>query len=445
VILPSVLHRRLDEQWSSPADRARLARRFEQSIDALQRIGDRRPAGAWWVPGRLEVFGKHTDYAGGRSLIAAVPRGFAFVGAARDDGRVRVIDAASGETGPPTGWGRYVDVVWRRLTRNFPSVAIGADIAFMSDLPRAAGLSSSSALMVGTAVALATLNHLDAHPAWREALGSDLALANYLSCVENGSTHGTLEGDAGVGTMGGSEDHTAILCGRPERLSAYAFVPVRRLEDVVMPAPWTFVIAASGVPAEKTGDAQALYNRAAFAAKRLLDIWNAANPAQPSLAAALGTDPAAEAQLRELADRSRHREWPATDLQRRLTHFVNEDRRVPAAVDAFRRVDVEALTALAAASQEDADRLLRNQIAETNALARLARDHGAWASCAFGAGFGGSVWALVPRDDAERIANRWLADYRARFPTRAADWFIARPSPPLLDLLSERAPQALSD
>ena len=32
---------------------------------------------AWWVPGRLEVFGKHTDYAGGRTLVCAVPRGLA--------------------------------------------------------------------------------------------------------------------------------------------------------------------------------------------------------------------------------------------------------------------------------------------------------------------------------------------------------------------------------
>ena len=29
----------------------------------------------WFVPGRLEVLGKHTDYVGGRSLLAAVDRG----------------------------------------------------------------------------------------------------------------------------------------------------------------------------------------------------------------------------------------------------------------------------------------------------------------------------------------------------------------------------------
>jgi hypothetical protein len=30
---------------------------------------------AYFVPGRVEVLGKHTDYAGGRSLLAAVERG----------------------------------------------------------------------------------------------------------------------------------------------------------------------------------------------------------------------------------------------------------------------------------------------------------------------------------------------------------------------------------
>ena len=30
----------------------------------------------YWVPGRVEVAGKHTDYAGGRSLLAAISKGF---------------------------------------------------------------------------------------------------------------------------------------------------------------------------------------------------------------------------------------------------------------------------------------------------------------------------------------------------------------------------------
>src|SRR5512133_1966054 len=48
---------------------------------------------AWWVPGRLEVFGTHTDYAGGRTLVCAIPLGFAVVARHRSDGVLRVVDA----------------------------------------------------------------------------------------------------------------------------------------------------------------------------------------------------------------------------------------------------------------------------------------------------------------------------------------------------------------
>ncbi|MCY2950504.1 MAG: galactokinase family protein [Planctomycetota bacterium] len=40
---------------------------------------------ALFVPGRLELLGKHTDYAGGRSIVAAVERGFCVVAAPRAD------------------------------------------------------------------------------------------------------------------------------------------------------------------------------------------------------------------------------------------------------------------------------------------------------------------------------------------------------------------------
>jgi len=48
-------------------------------------------------------------------------------------------------------------------------------------------------------------------------------------------------------------------------------------------------------------------------------------------------------------------------------------------------------------SQDGAERLLGNQVPETIALARLARDLGAVAASAFGAGFGGSVgqWSTM--------------------------------------------------
>ena len=62
----------------------------------FERVTGAPPEWRWCVPGRIEIFGKHTDYAGGHSLLAAVPRGFAVAAGPRQDNRVRVIDARYG-------------------------------------------------------------------------------------------------------------------------------------------------------------------------------------------------------------------------------------------------------------------------------------------------------------------------------------------------------------
>ena len=49
----------------------------------------------YFVPGRIEVVGKHTDYAGGSSLLCAVERGFTVTVDPRRDGRVCVRSAGS--------------------------------------------------------------------------------------------------------------------------------------------------------------------------------------------------------------------------------------------------------------------------------------------------------------------------------------------------------------
>ena len=97
-------------------------------------------AWTWFVPGRLELVGKHTDYAGGRSLLAAVPRGFAVAAGPRADGIVRAIDLADGaradidpadDAHTRRGWSSYVQVVARRFARNFPGAALGLDLVFV--------------------------------------------------------------------------------------------------------------------------------------------------------------------------------------------------------------------------------------------------------------------------------------------------------------------------
>ena len=234
----------LVERGLDPAEHSPKAWLFERVLAGLNGATNAAPDHVWWIPGRLEVFGTHTDYAGGRTLVCAVPKGFAVAARRRDDGLVVVADARNGErrriqpsadVASCTGWSHYVEVVARRLLRNFPGSAISADLVFASDLPRASGMSSSSALMVGIAAALIRLAELEARPEWQANIHSSLDLAGYCACLENGMTFGSLQGDAGVGTHGGSEDHAAILMGRPSMLSAFAFVPMRELCTVHVP------------------------------------------------------------------------------------------------------------------------------------------------------------------------------------------------------------------
>jgi len=70
-------------------------------------------------------------------------------------------------------------------------------------------------------------------------------------------------------------------------------------------------------------------------------------------------------------------------------------------------------------------------VPETVALAREARQLGARAASAFGAGFGGSVWALVRQPDVPSFLTAWRARYQEQFPDAAAgaSFFETRPGP----------------
>jgi galactokinase len=414
------------------------------ACDGPAEAGPHKPSRAFFVPGRLEVLGKHTDYAGGRSLLCTVERGICLVAAPRDDDRVRITDAQDGSTvtcridpdlsSSVGDWSNYPLTVVRRVARNFPAARRGVDIAFASDLPPAAGMSSSSALMIATFLAMADANSLDQTDAYRREIRNAEELAGYLATVENGQDFGTLTGERGVGTFGGSEDHTAMLCCRAGQLSEYSFCPVHYERSVPFSDRYVFVIGVSGVAAEKTGAARDRYNRASLATQRILALWREATGRDDrSLAAAVRSDAGASDRIREILRHSADREFTPALLLNRFDQFVEEsDVLVPSVVDLFARGEVDRLGPLVDRSQDAAERLLGNQIAETVALARSARALGALAASAFGAGFGGSVWALVPEAGAAEFEARWASEYRRRFPAVAgsARFFSTRPGPP---------------
>ncbi len=89
----------------------------------------RHPVFLGFVPGRLEVLGRHTDYAGGHSLVCAIDRGFLFMAAANDRGTVRMagdrdefepieFPAASSIVPAAGGWANYPMTMTQRLASN---------------------------------------------------------------------------------------------------------------------------------------------------------------------------------------------------------------------------------------------------------------------------------------------------------------------------------------
>ena len=387
------------------------------------------------------MLGKHTDYAGGRSLLAAVDRGFRVTVRRADEPCITVADTGRRETlaiplsaadgpdrDPPSAgpdpepdWAVYPRTVVRRAARDAPGRLAGCRIELQSDLPPAAGLGSSSALV--TAIYLALDAVCDLRP---EALRCPEALAEYLAAVERGSPYplgpgehpDPAEAHPGVGTRGGSGDHVALLCAGSGRLVRYAFEPVRKEGAVAVPGGHVFIVAASGVIAEKTGAARHRYNRLSDEARRAAAVWRGATGEADAHLGAIIAD-VGEATLAGVI--RRHAKPAERDrLLDRVRHFAAESTEiVPAAFDALGANDLEAFGALADRSQALAGALLRNQVPETTHLAGTARALGAPAASAFGAGFGGSVWALVPAADADAFARRWRDDYLDAFPARS--------------------------
>ena len=417
-----------------------MAARFARLLRALPGDDDAAPRG-WLVPGRIEVLGKHTDYAGGRSLVCTAERGIAILMRPRSDSRVRIADVAAqsifdaditaARHTHADDWFVYPSTVIRRVTQNFPAARRGFDAVFDSDLPSAGGLSSSSALMIAVLRALAVSNDLEATDIWRAELSTCEGLAGYAAAIENGQSFGSLAGDHGVGTSGGSEDHVAILCARSGELSQYVFNPIRCEERVPFPEHLTFAVGVSGVHAHKTGNAMAQYNRAARLARRALEHWNRqAGRTDASLAAA--TFECTAQVVREVLSQAPDPEFTAHELLQRFDQFVEESEQlVPAAARQLRAADIAGFAETVARSQQLARDTLGNQVPETSALVTFALDTGALAASAFGAGFGGSVWALVPAVDASSFLARWRNVYHRQYPGRAegSSFFLTRPGP----------------
>jgi galactokinase len=128
------------------------------------------PEGVWAAPGRVNLIGEYTDFNEGFVMPLALPHTAVAAVSRRTDGVLRlhsadiegpVVELHVDELAPltNTSWAAYpAGVVW--ALRETGHAVTGADVHLASTVPTGAGLSSSAALEVVTALALDDLYEL---------------------------------------------------------------------------------------------------------------------------------------------------------------------------------------------------------------------------------------------------------------------------------------------
>ena len=373
------------------------------------------------APGRVNLIGEHIDYNGLPVLPMALQREVRIALRPRDDGQVRLVNVSpdfddvsfqvgvSIEPGPAGHWGNYVKAPAQELARRH-AIFQGFDGVMSSTVPVASGLSSSSALVNAVGVALNAINQvgLDA-----------MALGHLMADAERYT-----------GTRGGGMDQAISMGARAGHAARIDFDPLR-MRHVPVPPEWRFVVADTGVRAEKSGPAQAAYNR------RRAECEEALESVGTELVRR-GAVPRLPVGYRELLRRIHPEEALVVGeaalsgvLFRRFRHVVSEYGRVVQAQDLLSQADHAGFGILMDASHGSLRTDYHVSSAELDELVAVAKEGGAAGARLTGAGFGGCIVALASMGTEDEVLETLVSEYYE--PRRLTDdldqrLFLAVPS-----------------
>lgn len=343
-------------------------------------------------PGRVNLIGEHTDYNGGEVLPIATDRRTAVALRPNGTNEWRAVSAteatrgrfAAGGERAGAWWDYLAGVVW---ALGETGVAVpGCDVAVASDVPTGAGLSSSAALEVATALAATTL------------VGREVALDQLALLSQRAEA-------SFVGVQSGIMDQFASALGRAGH-ALHVWCDTARYEQ--LPMGEAVLIIDTAVPRSLRSSAfntRRAECEAALAALRRLD------PDLPNLAAATPALLDAAALPEPLASRARH--------------VVDEIARVHVVVAALKRGEPppgdaliashESLRTLYDASSPELDWIVEHAIQEPGVRgARLT-----------GAGWGGCAIAVGDPQALADAAPRLARGYEAHFGHAPRTWLTA--------------------
>ncbi len=237
----------------------------------IERYGDRKAIIAR-APGRVNLMGRHIEHRGGSVNVMAVDAATVFVASPREDDKIHLanVDPAypegefkigkAAEGGDTQSWLRWLaqDDVKAELAAsrgswmNYVKGAAyrfrdaldfglcGMDVMVSGTIPVAAGLSSSSSLVVATAEAFSALNCLNM---------PDRQFVDLCG-----------EGEWFVGSRGGAGDHAAMRCSKEGRITHLNFKPFSIGKSVPFPDGCSVIVADSLEQSKKSEGSRDKFN-----------------------------------------------------------------------------------------------------------------------------------------------------------------------------------------
>lgn len=247
------------------------ARYIELLSHFIKKYGDKKVV-ITRSPGRVNLMGRHIDHRGGGINVMATDKDIVFVSASRDDDMVSITNIDSAfpdrtfsisrvlgekkyekwldylddervvrelqESGG--SWSNYVKSAVIRVQFDNEMPLCGMDMAASGTIPVAAGLSSSSSIVVSTMEAVVALNCLN------------ISDKDFITLCG--------EGEWFVGSRGGAGDHAAMKCGKADRIVHLGFKPFEVGENAEFSDKYAVIVANSMIKAKKSEGSKDKFN-----------------------------------------------------------------------------------------------------------------------------------------------------------------------------------------
>ena len=368
---------------------------YDKVVGAFKAKFGAAPETVSYAPGRIEVLGNHTDYNEGYVFSAAIDKGTFFAVSPAADDTVTLVALDLGETyscklaevkkvESGATWANYPLGTFNWLFDGAPAKAgKGFKAVFGGNIPLGAGLSSSAALEMATALALSKIYSIEKDKTTLAKIGQK-AEHTFAGCP--------------CGLL----DQASSMYGKAGSLVKSDFRS-NEFETVSMGDGVAFMMVKSNAK-------HALVD-GAYASRR-----QACEDAAKYFAGVLRGKKVTHLRDVTMAEWVLYRGGLSETTARRAVHPIGEDERVIQGAALLEKGDLAGFGALMYDSHESSRNWFENSCEELDFIVDAAKAipevYGARLS---GGGFGGSCCLLVDPSAADKIASQITKEYKAKF------------------------------